>query len=470
MNLNSDLFERLQARAGACDVRDGCELRILHDSSENFSAWLVALAAAERFILIEMYIFADDTFGRKIRDLLVEKARAGVQVYLVYDWVGSIVPAMKNFFRPLHMAGAQVVAYNPFGFARGIGLISRNHRKSIIVDGHTAFVSGLCLSSAWEGNPAKKIAPWRDTGVMLRGEAAIADLIAAFADTLSAQGKTLPDNIRAQAGSSQAHARIGIVATTPNDNNMLRVDLNAIALAERRLWLTDAYFMPTRLYTQALINAAAAGVDVRILVPQTSDIAWIARVSRTRYRELLQAGVRVFEWNGTMIHAKSAVADGRWARIGSTNLNFASWHFNRELDVVLEDTDLAEQLEVQFLRDLDNATEIVLNDAENAVAVERRKQGLLRLKIRSRTQAQAVARQLLRFGHAFEGNFYGAKIVDEREAYAYLSLGAMLLGAGLLLWFFPKLLVMPVMLLLVVGGASTVWSAWRQIRRFHGKK
>ncbi|WP_304335619.1 phospholipase D-like domain-containing protein, partial [Conchiformibius steedae] len=301
-------------------------------------------------------------------------------------------------------------------------------------------------------------------------EAAIADLIAAFADTLSAQGKTLPDNIRAQTGSSQAHARIGIVATTPNDNNMLRVDLNAIALAERRLWLTDAYFMPTRLYTQALINAAAAGVDVRILVPQTSDIAWIARVSRTRYRELLQAGVRVFEWNGTMIHAKSAVADGRWARIGSTNLNFASWHFNRELDVVLEDTDLAEQLEVQFLRDLDNATEIVLNEAENAVAVERRKQGLLRLKIRSRTQAQAVARQLLRFGHAFEGNFYGAKIVDEREAYAYLSLGAMLLGAGLLLWFFPKLLVMPVMLLLVVGGASTVWSAWRQIRRFHGKK
>lgn len=468
MQLNQALTEQLQLRSGGSETRSGNEVFLLNDSTENFPAWLQAMAAAEHFILMEMYIFADDAFGQRVRDLLVAKARAGVQVIVVYDWVGCMIPALKNFFRPLHAAGATVVAYNPIGFASGIGLLSRNHRKSIIVDGHTAFVSGLCISAAWQGKPDKGIDPWRDTGLMLRG-AVVDDLIRAFADTLQSQGRRLPENIRAACSAVSGSVRAAVIATTPNNNNMMRVDLNAIALADHRLWLTDAYFMPTRLYTQALINAAAAGVDVRILVPQTSDIGWIARVSRTRYRELLQAGVRVFEWNGAMIHAKSAVADGVWARVGSSNLNFASWHFNRELDIVLENSELAAQLEIQFLRDLDNATEIILNSEEHAVAVEKRRQGFARLKILNRQQAQAVARQVLRLSHAFEGNFYGAKIVDEREAYAYLSLGATLVAAALLLYFFPMLLLWPVLLLLLAGGGSTLVYALKQIRRFRRK-
>lgn len=155
MSKTKQLIEQLQIRSGGGEIRAGNQVRLLHDSCENFPEWLDVLAKAERFILIEMYIFADDAFGRKILDLLVEKARAGVYVALVYDWVGSIGASLKNVFRPLREAGGLAVPYNPLGFARGIGLISRNHRKSIIIDGHTAFVSGLCISAAWEAIPPK---------------------------------------------------------------------------------------------------------------------------------------------------------------------------------------------------------------------------------------------------------------------------------------------------------------------------
>lgn len=467
------ILEQLRLRASGSEMYPHCSLKILNDSRENFPAWLDAVRAAERSVLVEMYIFSDNAFGRQMRDLLLQKCAQGVQVVLVYDWFGSLWQDLKGFFHPLKQAGALVVAYNRMGFASGIGLLSRNHRKSIVVDGETAFVSGLCISSAWEGQPEKGIAPWRDTGVMLRG-AVVADVVRALEDSLQSQGFRLPEALlpesRQPENENGGNARVGIVATTPADNNMMRLDLVLLALTNRRLWLTDAYFMPTRLYTQALINAAEAGVDVRILVPKTSDIGWIARVSRTRYRELLHAGVRIFEWNGTMIHAKTAVADGFLVRIGSTNLNFSSWHFNRELDVLAEDTAAAAQMEKQFLQDLANATEIVLDADEQRAVAEQRRRKLLNLKILHRQQALAVWRQMLQLSHAFEGNFYGTNQVGSRETGAYLGLGLTLLAAALLLWFFPKLLMVPLVFLLAVGALSTLMYAVKQYLSLHRRK
>jgi cardiolipin synthase A/B len=132
------------------------------------------------------------------------------------------------------------------------------------------------------------------------------------------------------------------------------------AMARRSLWLTDAYFVGVAPYVQALSAAARDGVDVRLLVPGTSDIPLVASMSRAGYRPLLKAGIRVFEWNGSMLHAKTAVADGQWARVGSSNLNLASWLNNREIDVAIEDAGFAAQLADQYERDLANATEIVL--------------------------------------------------------------------------------------------------------------
>ena len=153
---------------------------------------------------------------------------------------------------------------------------------------------------------------------------------------------------------------VRIVASLPASAGMIRLDELVAALARRKLWLTDAYFAGTTSYVQALRGAAKDGVDIRLLVPNATDIPILRPLTRAGYRPLLEVGVRVFEWNGTMIHAKTAVADEHWARVGSTNLNIASWFSNCELDAIVENDSFAREMEEMYLQDLTNATEIVL--------------------------------------------------------------------------------------------------------------
>ncbi len=176
-------------------------------------------------------------------------------------------------------------------------------------------------------------------------------------------GEPIPELelIGADAAGCAGNMDIRIVASLPAAAGMIRVDELVAALARTKLWLTDAYFAGTTSYVQALRAAAKDGVDVRLLVPNATDIPMLRPLSRAGYRPLLEAGVRVFEWNGTMIHAKTAVADGHWARVGSTNLNIASWFGNCELDAVVEDDYFAREMEEMYLRDLTDATEIVLD-------------------------------------------------------------------------------------------------------------
>jgi cardiolipin synthase len=141
---------------------------------------------------------------------------------------------------------------------------------------------------------------------------------------------------------------------------LYRLDQLIASMARKTLWLCDAYFIGIAPYVQALVATARDGVDVRMLVPGSSDVPVVSGLSRSGYRPLLQAGIRVFEWNGSMLHAKTAVADGQWARVGSSNLNVSSWLGNREIDVAIEDTEFAGLLAAQYERDLQNATEIVL--------------------------------------------------------------------------------------------------------------
>ena len=263
----NSLIEQLVSRASGAEAGSGNRIEILLDSTENFPAWEAAMLAAEESICIEMYIFADNAFGRRVRDILLEKLSQGVTVVLAYDWLGCLPAHLTGFFRPLREAGAHITAYNPPGLSLGLGMISRNHRKSIIIDEQTAFVGGLCISSAWEGDPNRGIAPWRDTGLRIDGPA-VHDIMAAFADTLASQGKSLPATLKNYergtldpCGDIQAR----VLATTPDNTNTVRLDLNLIGLARDNLWITDAYFMPTRMYTQALINAAAAGVDAALI-------------------------------------------------------------------------------------------------------------------------------------------------------------------------------------------------------------
>lgn len=465
------LIEQMMSRAAGSHSRYGNRIEVLLDSTENFPAWEAALRAAQESVCIEMYIFAPDEFGRRIRAILLDKLAKGVKVALVYDWLGSLNAHVRGFFKPLIEAGAEVRPYNPPAWTAGIGLFSRNHRKSLIIDEHTAFVSGLCISAAWNGKPAKGIEAWRDTGLALQGPI-VQDVLAAFEDTLISQGGTMPPLKRYEnedampAGSTRAR----VLATTPANINTMRLDLNIIGLATQNLWITDAYFMPTRMYVQALINAAKAGVDVRILVPRTSDIKWIGTVSRTQYRSLLDAGVRVFEWDGTMIHAKTALVDGQWARVGSTNLNFSSWYANRELDISIEDPATVYQLERAFINDLNHATEVILNEQAHAELKEERERmfrGFVRLH---KGQAKSVMRQAMQLSHAFDTGISGTRVVDESEAWAYLSIGIGVLLLALLLWFVPQIVMWPLLLILVVGGLSAALHAIKQLAEFKRRK
>jgi len=359
------LAQQALSRAAGAPLLGGHAVELLIDAAAHYDAWLTAIRGARQRVLLENYIIRNDEVGQAFLEALVERARAGVFVAVIYDWAGCLGQSRASFWAPLRAAGGEVRAFNPPQLGRALGWVSRDHRKLLVVDGVQGFLSGVCISAKWLGNPTRKVAPWRDTGVALRGPA-VAELEYAFAQSWAITGVELPAFPVASASPGDTVEPAGtvalrLIATQPSTAGMYRLDQLIAAMARETLWLTDAYFVGVSPYVQALASAARDGVDVRLLVPGSSDIPAVAGMSRAGYRPLLAAGIRVFEWNGSMLHAKTAVADGRWARVGSSNLNIASWLNNYEIDIAAEDEGFAGQLAAQYERDLEHATEIVLS-------------------------------------------------------------------------------------------------------------
>ncbi|HCF57814.1 MAG TPA: cardiolipin synthase B, partial [Myxococcales bacterium] len=213
--------------------------------------------------------------------------------------------------------------------------------------------------------------------------------------------------------------------------------------ARKRIWLTDAYYAGTASYAQALRAAALEGVDVRLLLPGATDIPILRPLSRSGYRPLLKAGVRIYEWNGPMLHAKTAVVDGHWARVGSTNLNVASWLGNCELDVVVENEEFAHELEAQYLRDLENATEIVLAKRRVRPCAPRPRPQA------TGARAHPVAAGAARLSHSLGAAFTGRRELAQIEPRPTLGAALLLLSLAALLVLVPLLLVVPAVLVLV---------------------
>jgi len=465
------LSDQAFARSAGAPLLTGNSVELLFDSTQNFPAWRQAIASARVSVMIEMYLFADDPFGQEILDLLIARARAGVQVFLLYDAFGSWRAHLTGFFKPLRLAGGQLRAFNPLNLMRSASMLGRNHRKLIVVDQAQAFISGLCISSRWEGNHKQHQAPWRDTGVRLTGPV-VQQAVSAFYDSWHSCGAAMANT---PAASTMAHGNVALrlIATTPATAHMMRLDLLIASFARHSLWLTDAYFMGTSLYLAALKQAAQDGVDVRLLVPRSSDIGWIATVSRTLYRPLLESGVRVFEWNGPMIHAKTAVADGRWARIGSSNLNLSSWLANREIDVSIEDEQIATAMELKFIQDLEQATEVVLQGQRRRPVLSHPRDVDLAQSARdlihpssTARRAAAAARQAARISDALGAVVRGTRPVENSEASAFLSIGLALLAVALLIGFFPYLVAAP---LAVVLGVSGIGIALRALGLYHAR-
>jgi cardiolipin synthase len=352
--------EQALSRAAGAPLLGGNSLDLLIDAAAHYDAWLRAIGIAKKRVLLENYIVRDDEIGLAFRDALAERARSGVKVAVLVDWLGCLGQSGRSFWAPLQAAGGQIRVFNPLRLGEPFGWVSRDHRKLLVVDGEYGSLSGVCISAKWLGRPERSVPPWRDTGVAMHGPA-VAELEAAFAQSWRAAGAPLealpPAPVHADAAGDVA---LRVIATQPPSASLYRLDQLIASLAEHTLWLTDAYFVGITPYVQALVAAARDGVDVRMLVPGISDIPGVASMSRSGYRPLLKAGIRVFEWNGSMLHAKTAVMDRRWARVGSSNLNIASWIGNLEIDVAVENAEFALQLADQYERDLENATEIIL--------------------------------------------------------------------------------------------------------------
>jgi len=456
MSRNSlDLKRALTAdaflRASGAPLAYGNSLRILRDGEENYPEWLKAIESAEKTIHLEMYIIHNDNTGRRFRDLMAEKARQGVKVRVLYDWVGSHGPLAYRMWKPAREAGAEVRAANPPSLDSLLGWASRDHRKLLTIDGSVAYISGLCMGDAWAGDPARGIAPWRDTGVEILGPA-VADAEASFAEAWKKAGGSIQASEipRRESLPKAGNVALRIVAASPETAGIYRLDLMVAASACKTLWLSDAYFIGTPAYNQALRSAALDGVDVRLLVPHGSDIQWIANVSRTLYRTLLEAGVRVFEWNGPMMHAKSAVADGRWARIGSTNLNIASWIGNWELDVVIEDEKLGRQMSQMFLEDLSNSTEIVIT-RRNKVRLAQPLPAAGKAPI-ALGSGKHVLTGVLRVGSAINSAVTGHRMLSRTESTSLLTISLVVLGLSAVALFLPKVISYPIGVILAWMG------------------
>lgn len=361
----SVLFRQALTRASGAEPIAGNRARMLCDGRENYPAWLDAIRSAAHWIHFETYIIHDDEVGEQFAEALAARAREGVTVRVLYDWWGTFKLLPRRFVRTLRQAGVDVRSFNPPRLDSPLAVFSRDHRKVVAVDGHVAFVTGLCVGNAWAGNAARKMEPWRDTGLELAGPA-VAEVERAFASMWAEAGEPLPpvECPALEVIPAAGDLELRVIATVPSSAGLYRLDHMIAAAARQRLWITDAYFIATTSYVQALRAAAADGVDVRLLVPGSSDVPGIRAMSISAYRPLLESGVRVFEWNGSMLHAKTAVADGRWSRIGSTNLNPFSWLGNWEMDIAVDDEGFGRSLEEQYERDLQRATEVILTDRQ----------------------------------------------------------------------------------------------------------
>jgi cardiolipin synthase len=452
-----EFTEQAIMRSSGSPLIAGNALQLLRDSTENYPRWLDAIVTARRYILFENYIIGNDAVGRMFVEALAAKAREGVQVRVIYDWLGTRLPG--RLFQPLTQVGGEVRCFNPPRLDDPLGWISRDHRKMIAVDGAIAFVSGLCVAQRWTGNAQRGIDPWRDTGVALSGPA-VAETERAFAQVWNRIGPPLPETVLTppNAVARSGSVDVMVVASEPTSTGLYRLDQFIATVARRSLWLTDAYFIGTPAYVEALRAAARDGVDVRLLVPGTSDLPLTQAFSRAGYRPLLEAGVRVFEWNGSMLHAKSAVADGLWSRVGSSNLNLASWLANYELDIAVHDEAFGHVMEQTYLDDLGNATEIVLRGRNRVRALH---EATPRHVGHMRGSASRAAASALRIGNTVGAAITRRRVLGASEAGITGKFGLVLLILAGLGALFPRAIALPLAVITGWLGLVLIVKAWR---------
>jgi cardiolipin synthase len=358
------------------------ELEVLNTGAAIYAAELAAVRAARKSIHLEVYLFLRGRAGDEALRVLTEKARAGVAVRIVVDRIGSLFTP-QSYFAELRAAGARVLWYQPIAWYTLKRFNNRTHRDILIVDGEVAFVGGVGVADYWIGPPGNGL-PWRDTMVRVKGDL-VKGLQTSFAENwLEAAGEVLPEAefapLEPAAPVLAAEPRVGMVVnSTPSAGRSTRARLLfqvLIASACDSIRICSPYFLPDRSLLAELERAARRGVPVTVLTPGKWNNHPITRLgSRQRYGRLLKAGVRIFEYQPAMIHAKVFIVDGLWAVVGSTNFDNRSFGLNDEVNLAVLDRGLAARLEHDFASDVERSRAITLDEwrqrpyAERALAL-----------------------------------------------------------------------------------------------------
>ena len=359
----------------------GNKVTLLKNAAATYPAMLNAIHGAHDNINLEMYILSDGQIGQMIADALIERARRGVQVNLIYDSLGSLqTPA--SFFDKMRSNGIAIVQFNPLSpfEARHWSLSQlthRDHRKLLIVDGRTAFTGGINISEVYASGLRSETsrtsqAYWRDTDIEVDGPAA-AEFQKLFVTDWSREGgiPLIHDRYFPQIP-AQGRQIVRVIGSIPEQFPLIYLDLiSAVVNSETNVFITDAYFAPDYQMRRALRAAARRGVDVRLLLPSQSDEPFIVSAQRAHYYGLLRAGVKIYEWSGKMLHAKTATIDGVWSTVGTSNLDWWSIARDNEVNAVILGHNFGDQMDLMFKNDLEDSQQIELTQWRQRSLLER---------------------------------------------------------------------------------------------------
>ncbi|HTK02305.1 MAG TPA: phospholipase D-like domain-containing protein [Bordetella sp.] len=361
----------------------GNRVELLADGPSTYRAMLDAIRGARQYVHMESYIFDDDDAGRTFADALIAKRREGVSVALMVDGVGTL-NTPKEFFDRMRDAGVQVVVFNPINPAQaraGWSPNNRDHRKLLVVDGKTGFLGGINISAVYESSPSRgssasilrgssadadkppdpREAPWRDTQIRVQGPA-VAEIERVMQEGWQAQhGPPLDPREFYPVATRQGDLLVRIIANRPGDSDgytLYLTFMSAIQSAQRSIHITMAYFVPDPAFVRALADAARRNVDVVLVLPGFSDSSLVFHAGRSYYTELLEAGVKIYERRDALLHAKTAVIDGVWSTVGSSNMDWRSFALNYELNAVIIGPRFAAQMETLFAADVAHAQRI----------------------------------------------------------------------------------------------------------------
>jgi cardiolipin synthase len=367
----------------------GNKVELLVDGPTTYDAMFAAIGNAKDHINMETFIIEDDEIGRRFIELLTTKQKSGVQVNLIYDSVGSI-STPKEFFKPLIESGGNVLEFNPINpltARKGWQFNRRDHRKLLIVDGQVAFVGGINISSVYSSGsygrskPTDGKLPWRDTHLRMAGPV-VSEFQKLFMATWSSQkADPLAPRDYFPEPASKGKEVVRAIGSSPEEpySQMYVTLLSAINSAETQVFLTNAYFVPDPQLLAALKGAVQRGVDVRLLLPGKTDSMMVYYASRSYYDEMLTAGVKIYERQDALLHAKTALIDGVWSTIGSTNLDWRSFTNNQEINAVMLGQDFAAQMQAMFETDLQSSKRITLEDWRKRSIAARLKERTARL-------------------------------------------------------------------------------------------